>query len=519
MAAIPHPPAGGDGALICHPPQRAILAHGHPRGRLDGVTREADTPAVVSSGVDGGGERSVGVGVRAAAASAGRSRGKGPARQRPRRSVVQLPASHPQTLQTASVATDSASIVMSGARISRSHGAFGSSSSLAASSPDAAVAYSTVVTLPLGGLSVGSPGGGSSCVATPASSSTVVASSGASTPASVRGRHDKTTLAEFVFRFAAPPSAVVALSGNWNDWEPLPMAVMDETMGLALPSAAVAPPGLSAAPSPATSAGNLAAAGSSASAPLGGEDMPVDAAGLPAAAGCAADTPIFWAVVTRVPVGYVEFVFTVDGKVVVSPQHPVTHDAGANFRYIRGPSPGVSTHRQRRSSSVKGRARGAAASVMAAVSGGSGGGVGNGGGSGDGGGGGGVEGGRGGVGASDLSSPLASLVAVKSALSGWLADSPASDRDRDRTPSSGSHIGSNSSGGGSAKASPSRPLLPYGVGDLKGGPEGAGGGGTLESLATISRTKLLASAVAVYGVCHLLGRSLATSPRAVPLFS
>ncbi|GAB0490399.1 hypothetical protein MMPV_001636 [Pyropia vietnamensis] len=411
---------------------------------------------------------------------------------------------------------------MSGARMSRSHGAFGSNSSLAASSPDGAVTYSTVLTLPLGGLGVGSPGGSSSsCVATPTSTSTVMASSGASTPASVRGRHDKTTLAEFVFRFAAPPSAAVALSGDWNDWEPLPMAVMDEAMGLVSPPAAAASPGLSAAPSPAASAGNLTAAASSVSAPLGGEDAPVDAMGLPAAAGCAAETPIFWTVVTRVPVGYVEFVFTVDGKVVVSPQHPVTHDTFANFRYIRGPSPSSSTHRHRRSSSVKGRARGAAASVVAAVSGCSGGGVGSGGGSGGGGSGGGVEGGRGGVGAPDLSFPLASLVVVKSALTGWLADSPTSDRDRDRTPSSGSgsHVGSSSCGGGSGKASPSRPLLPYGVGDLKDVPEGADGWSTLESLATISRTKLIASAVAVYGVCHLLGRSLAASPRAVPLFS
>lgn len=118
---------------------------------------------------------------------------------------------------------------MSGAWLSRSHGAFGSSSSLTTPSPDAtATTYSTVLTLQLGGLGVGSPGGsvgggvgGSSSVVSPASSSvasTVVASSGASTPASVRGagRQDRTSLAEFVFRLAAPPSAAVALSGNWN---------------------------------------------------------------------------------------------------------------------------------------------------------------------------------------------------------------------------------------------------------------------------------------------------------------
>lgn len=409
---------------------------------------------------------------------------------------------------------------MSGVRLSRSHGAFGSCSSLSATSPDAAVTHSTVLTLPLGGLGVSSPGCGSSCVATPSSTSTVVTSSGASTPASARGRQDKTTLAEFVFRLAAPPSAAVALSGNWNDWEPLPMAVMDEAMGLASPpAAAVVSPGLSAAPSPTASMGNLSTA-SSVSAPLGGVDAPTDAAGLPAAAGGMADPPLFWAVVTRVPVGYVEFIFIVDGRVVVSPQHPVTHDAGANFRYIRGPSPGASAHRHRRSSSVKGRARGAAAAVVATVSGGGVAGGGSGGGVGGGsGGGGGIESGRGGAGVPDLSSPLASLVGAKSALTSWLADSPASDRDRECTPGSGVGSHGGGGGGGICKASPARPLLPYGVGDLKAGPDGAGGGGTFESLATISRTKLLASAVAVYGVCHLLGRSLATSPRAVPLFS
>jgi len=119
---------------------------------------------------------------------------------------------------------------MSAVRMTRSHGAYGSSTSLStpAASPEP-VGYSTALTSPLGGgLGAASPTG--ACVLLSGGSSG--SSSAASTPASARrGRVDKSTLAEFVFRAAAPPTTPVALCGNWTDWEPLPMAVMEEVGG------------------------------------------------------------------------------------------------------------------------------------------------------------------------------------------------------------------------------------------------------------------------------------------------
>lgn len=406
-----------------------------------------------------------------------------PCRRGPRRGI-QTPA--------AAANRTRATPAMSGVRLSRSHGAFGSTNSLGGLPPDAPVGYSTARTGQLSGSAgVVSPGiGGPSGNPSPASSGG--ASSGGSTPAAGRGQ---CTLAEFVFRLVAPPTRAVALRGDWADWEPIPMAVMVEAGGEG--GGALLP----AAPTCLSPGGAVDLTAAGAAAPSA--DTYPDAAGGGGVAGSdGAEAPTYWVVVTRVPVGYVEFVFTVEGAVVVSPQHPLTHDGGANFRYIRGPGAGASA-RHWRGSSVKGRARGAAAVLVAAVSGG---------GSGGGGACGAVECGWGGGGAADLSSPLASLVAAKGALASWLADSSIGDRDRVTASGSGS-----GSGGSSGKPSPQRPLLPYGVGDVKDGWDGSRG--PLDVLTTASRPKLFASAVVVYVVCHLLGRTLATSPRGLPFFS